>query len=59
MEEASYLLVIPGWIWVIVAMFVIGVIVVLVLKGDRRSSRRHRSRHSSRRHRHRDGRHSD
>lgn len=49
MEEAPDPIVIPGWIWVMVVMFVVGVIVALVIKRDRaRESRGHRSsRHGS------------
>ena len=57
MEEASDPIVIPGWIWVMVAMFAVGVIVALVIRRDRRSGRRSRgsrrsSNHSSGRSRH-------
>lgn len=46
MEETSDPLVIPGWFWVMVVMFVAGVVVTLVIRRDRRSG--HRSRSSSR-----------
>jgi len=53
MDEAPDPIVIPGWIWVFVAMFVIGVVAALIIKRDRRGGRSRRSsRHgSSRRHR--------
>jgi hypothetical protein len=44
MEEASDPLVIPGWIWVMLVLFVVGVLVTLVIQRDRRSGRRSRSR---------------
>ena len=52
MEETHDNLVIPGWVWFMIVMFVVGVIVALVVQRDRRSSRgsrRSRSNRSSRR----------
>ncbi len=52
MEEARDPLLIPGWIWVLVAMFIVGVIVALVIKRDRRNGRSHRSGHRRQRSKH-------
>lgn len=47
MEDAPDPIVIPGWIWFVVALFAIGVVVGLAMK---KSDGSHRRRHRSRRH---------